>query len=61
MKSKKIYALYKGDKLLADGTILQIARKMNVKYESIYFMLSDAYKRRCNGSNRRRVLVCLDD
>ena len=57
----KIYALYKGDKLLADGTLLQIAHKMGVKYETIYFYTMPTYKRRCKGKNRRELVFIGSD
>lgn len=53
----KIYALYKGDKLLADGTLLQIAHKMGVKLRTIQFYKTPTYlKRRKNGKNFRELV-----
>lgn len=53
----KIYALYKGDKLLADGTLLQIAHKMGVKLRTIAFYKTPTYKkRRAKGKNFRELV-----
>ena len=43
---RKIYALYKGDEYLMDGTIKEIANRRGVKESSIYFLLMPAYQRR---------------
>lgn len=58
--NEKVYALYKGERLLADGTIHEIAEKMGVQVESIRFYKTPTYQRRVKGENRR-VVVCLDD
>lgn len=51
MRKNKEYALYKGEKCLAIGTIKEIAEQMNVKYKTIYFYTMPAYKRRCKSNN----------
>lgn len=53
----KEYALYKGEECLAIGTIKEIAEQMKVKYRTIYFYTTSAYKKRCKKSNKRRELV----
>lgn len=53
----KIFALYKGEKLLATGTKLQIAYQLGVKYKTIKFYNTPIYKRRCKNSKSRRELV----
>lgn len=53
----KIYALYKGDELLAQGTIVQIACKMGVKIRTIQFYKTPTYlKRRNKGKNFRELI-----
>ncbi len=42
----KIYALYRGETNLMDGTLAQIAHKQNVKIRTLYYLLSPTYKRR---------------
>lgn len=56
-KRNKIYALYKGEELLAEGTIIQIAYKMNVKIRTIQFYKTPTYKKRCKNSFNRKELV----
>lgn len=53
----KIYALYKGEQLLATGTMLQISYKMGVKLRTIQFYKTPTYKkRRKNGKNYRELV-----
>ena len=59
------YALYKGEDILAIGTIKQIAEKVGVKKETIAYYKTQAYQ---NKLSRRkaikgnvRMLVCLDN
>ena len=59
MKKIKEYALYKGEDCLAIGTIKEIAEKMKVKYETIYFYTMPVYKKRCKKSKKRLVMVKL--
>ncbi len=61
----KEYALYKGENILALGTIDEIAKKMGVKKETIACYKTPSYKSRirkrdANGGNAR-ILICLDD
>ena len=53
----RIYALYKGEQLLATGTILQIAYKMGVKLRTIQFYKTPTYKNRHKNGKNYRVLV----
>lgn len=54
-----MWALYKGEELLATGTLIQIAKELGVKYRTIYFYTTDAYKKRIKGSKNRREIVKL--
>ena len=56
----KEYALYKGEKCLAIGTIKHIAEQMKVKYKTIYFYTMPTYKKRCKNSKNRLTMICLD-
>ena len=56
----KEYALYKGDDVIAVGTIQEIAAKTNVKPDTIRFYTSPAYEKRLaarKDKNARRM-VC---
>ena len=57
----KIYALYKGEKLLADGTASEIAEKLGITVRSVHYYGMPAYQRKAKHVKNRRVLVCLDD
>ncbi len=59
-KYMKEYALYKGEKCLAIGTIKEIATQMKVKIRTIYFYKTPTYKKRCKESFKRLTLIELD-
>lgn len=60
----KEYALYKGEDILAIGTILEIANKMGVKRDTIAFYKTQAYRNRLKRRNALngnvRILISLD-
>lgn len=43
---KKQYAVYRGDDLLAIGTAEEIAEKLGIKKETVYFYASPTHKKR---------------
>ena len=55
----KEYALYKGDKLLGIGTAEELAKKYNIKRDTIFYYASPAYKKRADISKAKNV-ICLD-
>lgn len=58
------YALYKGEELLSMGTIMEIAKNMGVKRETIAFYKTRAYQNRLKRRNALngnvRILVDLE-
>ena len=56
-KSQKIYALYKGEELLATGTKEEIAKKMNISKKTIQYYSTPAYRKRIMNGKKCRVLV----
>lgn len=44
--ARKVYALYKGDKFIDEGTLADLAERRGVAYESLRFMKTPAYQRR---------------
>lgn len=60
-RKKKVYALYKGDVNLCDGTIKEIADKMNLSEETIRFYKSNTYKRRRTDSENFLELILIED
>lgn len=59
MNKEKIYALYRGEKFIAIGTKKELAELLNVKWKTISFYGTPAYKKRTNQAKSRR-LVCID-
>ena len=50
------YALYKGDALLAVGTIDEIAERLGARVEAIKFIGTPHYEGRTNAGNARRLV-----
>ena len=48
----KIFAVYKNDKFLCEGTSKECAEFLKVKRETIRFYNTQAYKRRCEGTRK---------
>lgn len=58
----KEYALYKGEQMVAVGTINEIAAERGVKPATIRFYMSGVYQRRSKGEvNNRLQLIKLED
>lgn len=53
----KIYALYKGDKWITDGTKKELADYLGVNERTIYFYSSEVYKKRKNYDFKNCYLV----
>ncbi len=56
----KVYALYKGEKMLSMGTIFQIAQELNTNISTIRYYGTNTYKRRLakrKKSNNSRILI----
>ena len=56
MKKNKIYALYKGEEQLAEGTLDELAKIFDVKRKTLLFYQSPAHCERRN-KGKSRVLV----
>ncbi|WP_426952848.1 hypothetical protein [Bacillus mycoides] len=59
--NKRIYALYKGDQFLSEGTILEISKVTNKSLDWLRYMLTPTYAERCSDSMKRLRLISLDD
>ena len=60
----KIYALYKGDTNICDGTLAEIAKYLNILPESVAYYRTPAYARKAARSKNPEnwlVLVLLDE
>lgn len=58
---KRVYALYKGEEYIADGTIRELSRKTGKSVGWLRWMTKPAYQRRVEASKKRLQLVSLDD
>lgn len=54
---KKIYALYKGEKNLTDGTKQQLADYLKVKVSTIEFYTSKVHRRRIKENAYRVIYI----
>lgn len=59
--NNRIYALYKGEILLADGTIPEISKQTNKSIDFLRWMTYPTYEKRSAGGKKRLVMVSLDD
>lgn len=54
MKDTRIFALYKGDQYIMDGTCEQIAKARNCSVRGIKFLLTGVYKKRVENREKNR-------
>lgn len=57
-KRRQIYAVYRGDENLGDGTAEELARKLNINAKTIYSLGTTAQRKRNKG--KRLVVIKLD-
>ena len=57
----KVYAMYKGEEMLAMGTIKEIAEQMGVTVATIRFQTSPAYRKRVKAGGIHREVFPIDD
>ena len=53
----KIYAMYKGEKCLASGTLYQLAQQLGIDIQTLRFYLTPTYRKRLKKSKNRRELI----
>ena len=63
-RNENIYALYKGEENIMDGTLDEIARARRIKRDTVQYMLTATYRRRVNepskdGKRRCRLELVL--
>lgn len=57
----RIYAMYKGEEMLAMGTIKEIAEQMGVSEVTIRFQTTPSYRKRCRENGTHREVFPIDD
>lgn len=55
----KQYTLYKGDMIIAEGTVKEIAQQTGLAVNTIKYYARPTHERRCKGTNHK-MLVPLD-
>ncbi|BDH60115.1 hypothetical protein MTP04_02450 [Lysinibacillus sp. PLM2] len=58
---KRIYALYKGDHFITEGTIREISRETGKTIDFLKYMTYPIYEKRYGDSPKRLRMVSLDD
>lgn len=56
----KIYAMYKGEKCLATGTLYQLAKELNINMQTLRFYLTPSYHKLLKASKNRRELIRIE-
>lgn len=59
-KLKSIYAIYDGDEFLTEGTAKEIADKLGIKPDTIYFYASSTYSKRMVDKPNARIAIKID-
>jgi hypothetical protein len=62
-RNEGIYALYKGDKFITEGTKKQIAKCIGVKVNTISYYATKAYEKRMKQYNHKKgckILIRID-
>ena len=59
--NRNVYAMYKGEECLAIGTLIQLSKKLNIKYRTLIFYKTPTYKKRVKKSRNRRELILIDN
>ena len=52
----KVYALYKGDNFIAEGTIEEIAKETNKTEQFVRYMTFPSYEAKSDGPKRMRMI-----
>lgn len=61
MRKPKIYAVYKGDTYLTQGTRKEIADYLGIKTRTLDFYASNTYKKRNIEYNKRIIIMLIKD
>ncbi|HFJ9381206.1 TPA: hypothetical protein ACGW65_005733 [Bacillus paranthracis] len=59
--NERVYALYKGDQFLTDGTILEISKGTNKSLDWLRYMLTPSYEKKRENSINCLRLIQIDD
>ncbi|HDR7784935.1 hypothetical protein ABR776_27210 [Bacillus cereus] len=59
--NERVYALYKGERFLIDGTILEISKETNKSLDWLRYMLTPSYEKKRENSINCLRLIQLDD
>jgi hypothetical protein len=60
MSREKFYALYKGDEVIAIGTLKELGKLLNVSPRTIFFYSTPTYRKRNKGGNSY-IVIRIDD
>lgn len=58
---KRIYALYKGDEFISEGTIREISKATGKTVDFLRHMTYPVYEKRCGNGVKRLKMISLDD
>lgn len=57
-RNENIYAIYKGEENIMDGTLDEIARARHIKRATLQYMLTAVYRRRINEPSKNGKRRC---
>ena len=60
-RKRAIYAVYKGDKYITEGTSQEICKELGIKINTFYYCRSKQWQKRFKKGNNHRIIIKLDN
>lgn len=60
-RKRAIYAVYKGDKYITEGTSKEICEKLGIKIATFYYCRSKHWLKRFKHGNNHRIIIRIDN
>lgn len=61
LKNKWIYAVYKGDEHIAEGTREKICQELGIKQNTFYYLRSKHWLNRFSTGNNHKIIIKIDN
>ena len=60
-ENKRIYAVYKGQQFITEGTSDEICEALGIKKNTFYYQRNPAWRRRCKPGGNSRTIIRIDN
>lgn len=61
MSKENVYVIYKGDKFIDLGTKKELAKKLNVTPQTIYFYTTPSYQKRIKDYSKKMIVIKIEN